>query len=100
MVQWDAWLGGLADVLGPLLSPVPPKVGSKRPGDLLDLSRLGWRLRGVDVRTAGDITRLFTSSIADLLDDHFECPQLQGCAGGQRRHRHLGRPTVARARRT
>ncbi len=76
--EWDAWLARLADVLGPMLSRVPPKVGSKRPGDLLDLSRLGWRLRGVDVQTTGDLTRLFTSSIADLLDDHFESPQLKG----------------------
>ena len=76
--EWDAWLTGLADLLGPMLSQVPPKVGSKRPGDLLGLSRLGWRLRQVDVDTAGDLTRLFTSSIADLLDDHFESPQLKG----------------------
>jgi phytoene dehydrogenase-like protein len=65
-------------VLGPLLARVPPKVGSKRPGDLLDLGQLGWRLRGVDVATAGDLTRLFTSSIADLVDDHFESAQLKG----------------------
>ena len=78
MEEWDTWLAGMADVLGPLLSQVPPKVGSKRPGDLLDLSRLGWRLRGVDVKMAGDLTRLFTSSISDLLDEHFESPQLKG----------------------
>ena len=29
---WDAWIGGLADVLGPLLMTTPPTVGSKRPG--------------------------------------------------------------------
>src|SRR5262245_17052259 len=34
--RWDAWLGGIADVLGPLLTQVPPKLGSKRPADLLD----------------------------------------------------------------
>jgi phytoene dehydrogenase-like protein len=78
MEEWDAWLGRLADVLGPMLSRVPPKIGSKRPRDLLDLGQLGWRLRGVDVATAGDLTRLFTSSIADLVDDHFESPQLKG----------------------
>jgi phytoene dehydrogenase-like protein len=78
MEEWDAWLGRLADVLGPMLSRVPPKIGSKRPRDLLDLGHLGWRLRGVDVATAGDLTRLFTSSIADLVDDHFESPQLKG----------------------
>ncbi|MGZ6142325.1 MAG: phytoene desaturase family protein, partial [Myxococcales bacterium] len=34
MERWDAWLGGLARILGPLLSVVPPKVGSKKIGDL------------------------------------------------------------------
>ena len=32
--QWDAWIGGLADVLGPLLMTTPPRVGSTSVGDL------------------------------------------------------------------
>jgi len=78
MERWDAWLGGLAHVLGPLLSVVPPRVGSKRIGDLLDQLGLAWRLRGLDVRQVGDITRLMTSSIADLLEEWFESPQMKG----------------------
>ena len=78
MVKWDAWMGGLADVLGPLLLTVPPKLGSKRPADLVDTLRLAWRNRGVDVRTIGDVTRLMGMSIADLLDDWFESPQVKG----------------------
>jgi len=77
MPQWDAWLGGLADVLGPLLLTVPPKIGSKRPADLAATLRLAWRHRGMDVRTIGDVTRLMTMSIADLLDDWFESPQVK-----------------------
>ena len=34
--------------------------------------------RGLDVRTVGDVTRLMTMSIADLLDDWFESPQVKG----------------------
>src|SRR5437899_893712 len=30
MTRWDAWLGGLADVLGPLLWQTPPKPGSTK----------------------------------------------------------------------
>jgi phytoene dehydrogenase-like protein len=75
MVRWHSWIGGLADVLGPLLLMVPPKLGSKRVGDLADLLRLAWRNRGLDVRTVADVTRLMTMSIADLLDDWFESPQ-------------------------
>ncbi|HEY2519285.1 MAG TPA: NAD(P)/FAD-dependent oxidoreductase [Streptosporangiaceae bacterium] len=78
MPKWDAWLEGLADVLGPLLLRVPPKLGSRKPGDLADTLRLAWRQRGLDVRTVADVTRLMTMSIADLLDDWFESPQVKG----------------------
>ena len=78
MPRWDAWLEGLADVLGPLLLTVPPKLGSRRPGDLTDTLRLAWRQRGLSVRTIADVTRLMTMSIADLLDDWFESPQVKG----------------------
>jgi phytoene dehydrogenase-like protein len=78
MIKWDAWMGGLADVLGPLLLTVPPKLGSRHPRDLADTLRLAWRHRGVDVRTIGDVTRLMGMSIADLLDDWFESPQVKG----------------------
>src|SRR6185295_213316 len=60
MPGWDAWLSGLADVLGPLLTTVPPNIGSRRPGDLAGTLRLAWRNRGLDVRTVGDVTRLMT----------------------------------------
>ncbi len=78
MPVWDAWLSGLADVLGPLLMTVPPRLGSRKPGDLADTLRLAWRNRGLDVRTIADATRLMTMSIADLLDDWFESPQVKG----------------------
>jgi phytoene dehydrogenase-like protein len=78
MPRWDAWLEGLADVLGPLLLTVPPKLGSRRPRDLAGTLRLAWRERGLDVRTIADVTRLMTMSIADLLDDWFESPQVKG----------------------
>jgi phytoene dehydrogenase-like protein len=78
MVQWDAWLGGLADVLGPLLTTVPPRLGSRRPADISDQVRLAWRLRGLGVRGVADVTRLFTMSIADVLDWFFESPRVQG----------------------
>jgi phytoene dehydrogenase-like protein len=75
--RWDAWMGELAGLLGPLLSSVPPKLGSRRPADLAAQARLLWRLRGLDPRKVGDVTRLFTLSIADLLEEFFESPELQ-----------------------
>jgi phytoene dehydrogenase-like protein len=78
MPKWDAWLAGLADVLGPLLLTVPPAIGSHKPKDLASILKLAWRNRGLDVRTIADVTRLMTMSIADLLDDWFESPQVKG----------------------
>ena len=75
---WNDWLSGLAGVLGPLLLTVPPTIGSHAPGDVADLARLVWRNRGVDTRTVADVTRLMTMSIADLLDDWFESPEVKG----------------------
>ncbi len=77
MPKWDAWLHGVAEVLGPMLMAVPPKLGSKSPGDLLDQLGTAWKFRGLDVRGVADVTRLFTMSLTDLLDDWFESPQLK-----------------------
>ncbi|SHM87583.1 phytoene desaturase family protein [Cryptosporangium aurantiacum] len=76
--DWNAWIGGLADVLGPLLTTVPPHLGAKRPRDLAELLRLAWNHRGLTVRTVADVTRLMAMSIGDLLDDWFESPQIKG----------------------
>lgn len=77
MPRWDAWMGGLADVLAPMMMEPPPTFGSRAPGDLARMLRLAWAHRGLDVRSVADVTRLFTMSIADLLDDWFEAPQVK-----------------------
>jgi phytoene dehydrogenase-like protein len=76
--QWDAWLAGLGRLLGPLLDSIPPKLGSRRAGDLLDQAGLLRTVRKVDVRAAFDLTRLFTTSIADLVEEHFASDALRG----------------------
>jgi phytoene dehydrogenase-like protein len=78
MEAWDAWLGRLAAVLGPLLTQVPPRLGSKRPRDLLAALRLAWRLRKLDERGVADVTRLMTMSVADLLEERFESDAVRG----------------------
>lgn len=78
MLRWDAWLGDMAKVLGPLLGDIPPKLGSRRPADLARQALLLRRLKDVDARKAVDITRLMTSSIADLLEDYFDSDAVKG----------------------
>jgi phytoene dehydrogenase-like protein len=76
--EWEKWLGRIADVMAPMLMRVPPDIGSHSPTDLLDLAKLAWQHRGVDSRTIADITRLMTMSIAELLDEWFETPEIKG----------------------
>ncbi len=76
--KWNSWLGGLGRLVGPLLEAIPPKFGSKRARDLYDVAILGRTLRKVNVRAAFDLTRLFTASIADLVEDRFESDAMRG----------------------
>lgn len=75
---YDAHLARLARVLAPLLHEIPPKLGSRRPLDLLAQARLAGRFRSVGVRGAVDVTRLLTGSIADLLDRYFTSDAVRG----------------------
>jgi phytoene dehydrogenase-like protein len=70
--KWEEWLKGVSDVLGPLLLQVPPHVGSMKPGDLLSTVQSAWKMRKLGERGVGDVTRLFSMSVTDLLNDWFE----------------------------
>ncbi|MBX5484157.1 MAG: NAD(P)/FAD-dependent oxidoreductase, partial [Myxococcaceae bacterium] len=78
MEEWDAWLGGLAKVLGPMLTAIPPNLGSLNPKDLWAQAKLAYQMRDLGVKGVAEITRLFTMSIADLLEEYFESPQMKG----------------------
>jgi phytoene dehydrogenase-like protein len=78
MIAWDAWLGRLGAVLGPLLTTVPPRLGSRSPRDVWHQLGLLWKLRGLDTTGVADVTRLMTMSVADLLEDHFESAAVRG----------------------
>lgn len=76
--RWQEWLGRLGTLVGPLLHQVPPRLGGRRPSDLLGQAALLRRLRRVDVRAAVDLTRLFTASIADLVEPRFRSDAMRG----------------------
>ena len=76
--SWEAWLGKLGALLGPLLGHIPPLLGSHSLGDLWGQLGLAWKMREVDEKLVADVTRLMTMSVADLLDDHFESRALKG----------------------
>ena len=76
--KWEEWLKGVADVLGPLLLRVPPKMGSMALGDLLSTVETAWKMRKLGVRGVGSVTKLFTMSVTDLLDEWFESDPIKG----------------------
>ncbi len=76
--RYEEHLAAIGRVLGPLLHQIPPRLGSRRPQDLLRQARLLTHLRGVDERGAVDVTRLLTGSIADLLEGYFESDAMRG----------------------
>ncbi len=78
MRRYDAWLDDLAGVLAPLLDEIPPKLGSRKPQDLVEQLKLLKHLRGLDTRRTVEVTRLFTMSIADLLEDCFTSDAIKG----------------------
>jgi phytoene dehydrogenase-like protein len=76
--KWEAWMKGVADVLGPLLLNPPPHVGSMKLGDLLPQLQTAWKMRKLGERGVADVTRLFTMSVSDLLNDWFESDEIKG----------------------
>ncbi len=76
--RYEEHLAGIGRILGPLLHQIPPRLGSRRPQDLVRQARLLARLRGVDERGAVDVTRLLTGSIADLLEEYFSSDAMRG----------------------
>jgi phytoene dehydrogenase-like protein len=76
--RWTQWLAGLGRIVGPLLATIPPKLGSHRPADLFAQAALLPTARRIDARAAYDLTKLFTTSIADLVEDRFTSDAVKG----------------------
>jgi phytoene dehydrogenase-like protein len=79
LVSYYAWLDHLTKILAPILMQTPPKIGSRSLADALDQARFAWGMREkLGVRTVAEITRLFTTSAADLLGRWFENDIVKG----------------------
>lgn len=75
--DFDAHLARMARMIRPLLSIIPPNVGSRRPRDLLNQARFAWKMRMLGTRGVADLVRLMGQSVTDLLDDWFESEQVR-----------------------
>ena len=67
-----------AQALAPLLSQVPPRLGTTDWKDLSALLRLGWRIRRLGDRDMRELLRIGGMNVHDLLEEHFEHPLLKG----------------------
>jgi phytoene dehydrogenase-like protein len=76
--EFEDLLDRTASFLRPMMLREPPALGSRHPGDLLALVREGARTAGLSRRDVHDLVRIFTMSVADLLDDWFAHPGLKG----------------------
>jgi phytoene dehydrogenase-like protein len=68
----------VAEFLRPMMLREPPALGSKQPRDLLSLAREATRAAGLSRAELHEVVRMFTMSVADLLDDYFEHEALKG----------------------
>jgi phytoene dehydrogenase-like protein len=75
---FEELLDKMAAFLRPLMLRPPPKLGSKRPGDVLGLLREAGRAAGLSQRDVQNFYRVMTMSVGDLLDDWFECDLFKG----------------------
>ncbi len=67
-----------ADLLRTYLNRAPPRLGTKRPGDLMTLARLGFDIRRLGKTEMREFLRLIGMNIYDELDERFESPLLKG----------------------
>lgn len=67
-----------SEALRPLLENTPPRLDMTDRHNLLALGRLGWGIRRRGRARMRDLLRIITMNAADLLEECFETPALQG----------------------
>src|ERR1700726_2973916 len=67
-----------ARALGPLLSNVPPSLGTSELPDRWVLPRLGWQVRKLGRRDMRELLRIGGMNVYDLLEENFDSAALKG----------------------
>jgi phytoene dehydrogenase-like protein len=70
-----------ANALVPLMSNVPPRLGTSAWADRLALLRLGLQIRRLGVRDMRELLRIGGMNVYDLLEESFESPAIKGALG-------------------
>ncbi|MDB6083621.1 MAG: phytoene dehydrogenase, partial [Gammaproteobacteria bacterium] len=75
---YSARMRRFAQALVPLLSKVPPRLGTDDWADRWALLRLGWQIRKLGRRDMRELLRIGGMNVFDLLEEHFESDALKG----------------------
>jgi phytoene dehydrogenase-like protein len=78
---YAARLRRLARALHPLMTSVPPRLGTDAWSDRWALLRLAWQVRRLGRRDMRELLRIIGMNVYDLLEEHFETPLLKGALG-------------------
>jgi phytoene dehydrogenase-like protein len=77
MVRFRRFIAAARGALGPLLTQVPPRLGTGGLGDFLRLAGHGWALRRMGRVALMDLLRVIPLSAADWLGEYFESDVLK-----------------------
>ncbi len=75
---YTARMRRFAAALVPILSKVPPRLGTDAWADRLSLLRLGWQIRKLGRRDMRELLRIGGMNVYDLLQENFDSPALKG----------------------
>ncbi len=78
---YTAQMQRFAEALSPVLSRVPPRLGTSDWKDYAALARLGWQIRKLGRGDMRELLRIGGMNVYDLLEEHFETPLLKGALG-------------------
>ncbi|HSY08088.1 MAG TPA: NAD(P)/FAD-dependent oxidoreductase [Steroidobacteraceae bacterium] len=76
--RYAARLRRLARALQPMMSGVPPRLGTDAWSDRWSLLRLAWQVRRLGRGDMRELLRIIGMNVYDLLEEHFESPLLKG----------------------
>jgi phytoene dehydrogenase-like protein len=79
--RYVARLQRLARALQPIMTSVPPRLGTDAWSDRLALLRLAWKLRRLGRSDMRELLRIIGMNVYDLLEEHFDTPLLKGALG-------------------
>ncbi|MBS0364731.1 MAG: NAD(P)/FAD-dependent oxidoreductase [Proteobacteria bacterium] len=78
LAAWRALQRRFAQALHPLLTGIPPRLGTQDRADRARLLTLGWKLRRLGRDDLRELLRVGGMCVHDLLEERFELPLLKG----------------------